>query len=172
MLLPSDLCFELVMINFKSFLNYMSVNKSLHQLLLNELRPRICHHIIQPLCHLNPRNKTLHPHDYWKENIKTVWIYYYAINHDKHVTFSFGENSSLLRYRTYELINMTLNNFPHYTTNTRHRTKEYANPGYYESDCYDEYGELPYWVRTKRHYINVYIKIKRPNTQLQQITMK
>lgn len=66
--------------------------------------------------------------------------------------------------------------FPHYLNNTRHKSKEYANPNY-ESDSYDKetgtwdtksYENGPFWLIKKQHFINLYIKPKN-HSKVRQI---
>lgn len=179
-MLPSDVLLTLHShLDLKSFLCYISTNKSLHCLFKNELRPRLCESIIKPLYDLKPKNTKIdHPYKFWKAHIATVWLYYYSLAHHKNVTFSFGDSSSLCRYRVHELTNIMMHIFPHYITNTRHRTKECVNPNY-ESDSYDEETDTWDWksvetggysTHEKKHYINVFVKPKKPYTRVQQIS--
>lgn len=178
--LPSDVLVTLwKFLDLKSFLNYVSTNIVLHNLFKNELRPRLCKDILQPLFDLKPKNTNVtHPYKFWEEHMETVWLYYYSLCHNKNVTFSFENESGLSRYRVHELTNLMIETFPHYTTNTRHKSKEYANPGY-ESDSYDEetgtwddksYRTGPFWLRERKHYINVFPQIKGLRKGLQTIT--
>ncbi len=178
-ILPYDVLFELWrFMDLKSFLSYVSTNKLLYNIFKTELKPRFCKTILQPLSYLQPKNiDTIHPYEFWENNIETVWLYYISLCHNKSVTFSFEEESGLSRYRVHELTNIMVQMFPHYTTNTRHRSKEYANPGY-ESDSYDEetgtwddksYRTGPFWLREKKHYINVFVKNKGSRKGVQSI---
>ena len=177
--LPSDILFILwTRLDLKSFLYWISTNQSLHSLFKNNLRARFCEHILGPLFVLKPKNTNFdHPHKFWKEHIGTVWLYYYSLCHDKNVIFSFGEESSLSRYRVYVLTNVMIRLFPHYITNTRHKSTDYPNPGY-EPDPYNgktgtwngkSYRTGPSFLRIKIHYINVFIKRKKHYPELQQI---
>lgn len=52
-----DILFTLSIIDLRSFLNYISTDKTKHLLFKNRLRPRLYNHIIKPLMSVVPKNK-------------------------------------------------------------------------------------------------------------------
>ena len=171
-MLQVDILYEFLHHNeLEYFLNFISTNKYLYTLFKKNIRPNICHSILKPLSELHPNNTNIcHPFDFWIKHIKIVWTYYYSLSYNRNVIFSFGDNSSLQRYRVHELTNIMKNIFPQYIKKTCHKAGEYMNGGY-ESDSYDEetkswnYKGDDLYILNKRHYICMSAKSKSQRVQ-------